>query len=408
MKPVAEPTTLKRTVGLATLTFYGLGNILGAGIYVLIGSMAAHAGMFTPISFLVASLVALFSVLTYAELSSRFPFSAGEAVYVQEGLRITFLSRLVGMMVAAAGMLAAAAIIRGVNGYIQVFVDLPFSLIIVVLVISIGLLAIWGISESTNTAAALTLLETFGLLLVVWAAGKSLDSLPARIDELIPSMQLEIWGAILPAAFLAFFAFLGFEDMVNIAEEVKNPTRNMPLAILLALVISTTLYILVALVSVLSVEPARLAASNAPLALVYEQATGRTPAVLSLIGSLAAINGALIPMIMASRVLYGMARKGLLWGGFATVNARTRTPIGATIAVCLTILSLSLWLPVRQLASGTSYLILAAFILVNSSLIVIKLRERQQALAQRKGYPLWVPIFGLLCSIGLLLGQTLN
>ena len=202
------------------------------------------------------------------------------------------------------------------------------------------------------------------------------------------------------AAFLAFFTYLGFEDMVNIAEEVKNPTRNMPLAILLALAISTGLYLLVALVSVLSVEPARLALSEAPLALVYEQATGRPAALLSLIGTIAVINGALIPMIMASRVLYGMAKQGLLWPRLALVNPRTRTPVYSTLLVTGIVLGGALWLPVERLAAGTSLLILGAFILVNSSLIAIKLREKTRGTKQ--GYPIAVPMLGLLCSVALL------
>jgi len=400
MSRTAGPATLKRSVGLATLTFYGLGNILGAGIYVLIGTLTAQAGMLTPFAFLVAAVVALFSVLTYAELSSRFPFSAGEAVYVQQGLHIRLLSRLVGLMVASAGMFASAALIRGLYGYISIFVDLPFALVIVLFIAAIGLLAIWGISQSTFVAAAITLLQMFGLLLVIWAGSDSLLSLPTRLDELAPSTELAPWSAIMAAAFLAFFTYLGFEDMVNIAEEVKNPTRNMPLAILLALGISTGLYLLVALVSVLSVEPARLALSEAPLALVYEQATGRPAALLSLIGTIAVINGALIPMIMASRVLYGMAKQGLLWQRLALVNSRTRTPVYSTLLVTGIVLVSSLWLPVERLAAGTSFLILGAFILVNSSLIAIKLREKTRGTKQ--GYPIAVPMLGLLCSVALL------
>ncbi|MCB1759930.1 MAG: amino acid permease [Gammaproteobacteria bacterium] len=402
----AGPATLKRSVGLVTLTFYGLGNIMGAGIYVLLGPMAEHAGMFTPIAFLGAAIVAMFSMLTYAELTARFPVSAGEAVYVQEGLRIAPLSLLVGLLVTASGIVASAAIIRGVYGYIQLFLDLHYALIVIGLVLTLGLLAIWGIAESAGAAALLTGVEIFGLLLVIWGGGDTLAASPARLGELLPDLQPHTWAAILPATFLAFFAFLGFEDMVKLAEEVKRPTRNLPLAILLALGVSTTLYLLVALVSVLTLEPAQLAASKAPLAEVFRRATGYQGSLLSLIGTLAVFNGALVPMITASRVLYGMAAKGMLWRRLAFIHPRTRTPIISTALVIGMVLVLALWLPVENLAAGTSYLILCVFTLINASLIAIKRREG----GDRAGghYPLWVPIAGLATSVGLLLAQVIG
>jgi amino acid transporter len=406
MPSPADNASLKRSVGLATLTFYGLGNILGAGIYVLIGAMAGHAGMATPLAFIVAAVVAAFSVLTYSELAARFPLSAGEAVYVQEGLHITALSRLVGLLVATAGMVSAATVTRGFYGYLTVFVDLPATPVIILLVAAIGLLAMWGISQSTATAAFLTLVEMGGLLLVIWAGSDTLATLPQRLPELVPELRLEAWQALLPAAFLAFFAFIGFEDMVNIAEEVKNPSRNMPLAILAALLIASVFYLVVSLVAVLAVPPAELAASEAPLAMVYERSTGATATVLSLVGMLAVINGALIQMIMASRIFYGMARQRLLWAPLAAVHPRTRTPVAATALVIGIVLALALWLPLQQLAAGTSFLILAVFALVNASLIAIKLRE--EVPPGRPCYPLWIPAAGLLSSIGLALAQLLG
>jgi len=403
MPATAGNARLKRSVGLVTLTFYGLGNILGAGIYVLIGSMAAHAGMATPVAFIVAAVVAAFSVLTYSELASRFPLSAGEAVYVQEGLQSTALSRMVGLLVALAGMVSAATVTRGFYGYLGVFVDLPMAWVIVVLVATIGLLAIWGISQSTAAAAFLTLLEIGGLLLVIWAGREALTDLPQRLPELIPDAGLSAWQAILPAAFLAFFAFIGFEDMVNIAEEVKNPSRNLPLAILAALLIASVFYLMVSLVAVLAVPPTELAASEAPLALVFERSTGSQAGLLSLVGMLAVINGALIQMIMASRIFYGMARRGMLWPRLASVNPRTRTPVAATLLVIGIVLALALWFPLQGLAAATSFLILAVFALVNASLIAIKRRDR--VATNRPCYPMWVPVAGLLSSIGLALAQ---
>ena len=397
---------LKRAIGLPALTLYGLGNILGAGIYVLIGEVAGHAGYLTPMAFLLASFVAAFSALSYAEMSSRYPLSAGEAVYVQQGLGSDQLSRLTGLMVAAVGMVSSATIIQGCYGYLQVFIDLPYLSVIVFLVAAIGGLAIWGISQSVLTAALMTLAEILGLLLIIWVGKGALLDLPVLLEK--PAMmdpQHNAWLGILPAAFLAFFAFLGFEDIVNVAEEVKKPARNLPLAILLALVISTVLYFLVTVIAVLSVNPDVLSQSEAPLATVYQAATGEHAYFLSLLGIIAVINGALVQIVMASRVFYGMAAKKLLWQKFAQVNRYTHTPILATSTVLLIILFLALLMPLEKLAAMTSFLMLFIFALVNASLIVIKQREGYEKLPGR--YPMWVPVTGLVTSIGLSASQLL-
>ncbi len=399
----ADTVKLKRAIGLPALTLYGLGNILGAGIYVLIGPVASQAGLLTPLAFLLACLVAAFSALTYAEMSSRFPLSAGEAVYVDEGLRIRQLSILVGLMVALVGLVSSATIIRGCFGYLQVFVELPFPLVIIFLVAGIGVMAIWGISQSVVTAALMTLVEIAGLLLVIWVGRDALFALPSQIGLLVPQIDSQLWLGIVPAAFLAFFAFLGFEDIVNIAEEVKQPSRNLPLAILLALLISSLFYFLVSVVAVLNVNPSSLGKSEAPLAMVFEQATGNKAFVLSLIGVIAVINGALVQTVMASRVFYGMANRGLLWKRLAQVNQHTRTPVLATLLVISIILVLALWVPLEQLAASTSFLMLAVFSLVNASLIIIKRNEVRETGSNR--YPMWVPVIGLFSSLVLALSQ---
>ena len=398
-------TSLKRSIGLPALTLYGLGNILGAGIYVLIGTVASHAGLLTPVAFLLASLVAAFSAFTYAEMSARFPLSAGEAVYVDEGLQVRQLSRLVGLMVAMVGVVSAATIIRGSYGYLQVFFDLPFPVVTILLVASIGALAIWGISQSVFVAAMMTLMGIAGLLVVIWVGRDVLFDLPVHVEQSLAVVDHRLWLGVLPAAFVAFFAFLGFEDMVNVAEEVKQPTRTLPLAIILALLISTLLYFLVSVVAVMTVEQQQLSVSDAPLALVFESATGHKAFGLSLLSIVAVVNGALVQIIMASRVFYGMANKGMLWHGLARLNHRTQTPVVATLLVLAIILTLALWVPLVNLAASTSYLVLGVFMLVNASLLVIKLREAKQQI--KKHYPIWIPVAGLCSSFGLAISQVI-
>jgi len=398
-----QPAQLKRGLSLWLLVFYGLGNILGAGIYVLVGKVAGSAGLFAPIAFFVASLVAAFTALTYAELVARYPLSAGEAVYVQKGLRLPALSVVVGLLIVLMGSVSAATIARGFIGYLDILIELPDAVAMTLLVFVLGATAIWGIIESVTIAALVTLIELLGLGLVLAVAGDNLFTIPDRLPELLPPMDPVIWQGIMLGAFLAFYAFVGFEDMVNVAEEVRNPVRNVPLAILLALGITTLLYAAVSLAAILTVAPEQLAASNAPLATVYQQATGSKPVVLSIISIFAVVNGALIQIIMSSRILYGMSRQGWLPALFGRVWSKTQTPVAATIAAAGAVLVLALWLPLVTLARSTSFLVLIVFTLMNLSLLRIKLRDPHPE--GIRVVPRWIPAGGIIASLGLLLFQ---
>jgi amino acid transporter len=400
-----QPTQLKRSLSLWLLLFYGLGNILGAGIYVLVGKVAGSAGLFAPAAFFVASLVAAFTALSYAELAARYPLSAGEAVYVQKGLGLPALSVMVGLLIVLMGAVSAATIARGFVGYLDVLIELPDAVAITLLVAVLAATATWGIVESVSIAALVTLIELLGLGLVLAVAGHNLVSVPERLPELIPPMDPVIWQGILFGAFLAFYAFIGFEDMVNVAEEVRNPERNLPLAILLALGITTLLYAAISLTAVLTVAPEQLSASDAPLATIYEHATGRKPVVLSIISIFAVVNGALIQIIMGSRILYGMSRQGWLPPLFGRVWSKTRTPLAATITTASVVLVLALWLPLVTLAKSTSFLVLIVFSLVNLSLLRIKWRDPHPE--GLRVIPQWIPAGGIIASLGLLLFQVL-
>jgi amino acid transporter len=399
-------TELKRTIGLPLLLFYGLGNILGAGIYVLIGKVAGEAGIYIPLAFFVASVVAAFSALTYSELSARYPLSAGEAVYIDEGFHLPALSRLTGLLIAFAGMVSAATIARGFYGYFDIFIALPESLVVAGIILLLGALTIWGISQSVITAAVLTIIEIAGLLLIIWAGSDALARVPASIDSLLPPIETATLAGIMLGAFLAFFAFIGFEDMVNIAEEVKKPQQTLPAAILLALLIATLMYALVALVAVMSVDQATLAASKAPLADVLTATSDINPRVISFISMIAIVNGALIQMVMASRLFYGMAKKGWIWKRLGTVNERTHTPVTATVLVIAVILGLGLWFPLETLARSTSFLVLIVFTLANAALVAIKWsRPQPQGILN---IPIWVPLTGSVTCTGLLMFQLIK
>jgi len=401
---MTQPVELKRTLSLAQITFYGLGTILGAGIYVLVGKVADTAGLYAPIAFLIAALLAGLTGLSYAELAARHPKSAGEAVYVEDGLRWRPLSILVGFLIILTGIVSAATIANGFVGYLHVFVAVPDWLAITLLVFLLGGLAAWGIDESVMAATFITLIEVGGLLLILAVAGGSLAELPARLPELIPPPDGVVWQGILLGAFLAFYAFIGFEDMVNVAEEVKDPTRNLPLAILIAIGVSTVLYLLVALVAVLALPPVELAQSRAPLAIIWERSTGSSPVVISLISLFAVVNGALIQIVMAARVFYGMSREGWLHAAFGKVHWRTRTPLLSTALVTLLVLVLALWLPIVTLAKATSFIILVVFAFINLALVRIKRRTPHPG--GIRTYPMWVPVAGFLSTTGFVLFQV--
>jgi basic amino acid/polyamine antiporter, APA family len=400
----AEPA-LKRSLSLTLVTLYGLGNILGAGIYVLIGKVAANAGQYAPFSFLVASILAGLTAFTYAELSSRYPLSAGEAVYMQAGFNLKLLSSTVGLLIILAGIVSAATICRGFVGYFHQFVPLSETFIIVVLVSVLGALAAWGIVESVRVAALLTLAELFGLLLVLWVAAPAGEAIIEGLHSMTTSIVLSDWHGIMLGGMLAFYAYIGFEDMVNVAEEVRNPVVNLPRAILIALLVSTLLYMAVALVAITSVPVAELANSDAPLAFIYQRATGNTPVLISTIAMFAVVNGALIQIIMASRVCYGLSRQGWLPAMFSRVNPFTRTPLISTLLVSLSILIMALWLPIETLARGASLLLLMVFSLVNLALWRIK--RRADTAPAGFSVPLWIPVAGFVSSTAFMAYQLL-
>ena len=398
--------TLKRDISLYLLIFYGLGNILGAGIYVLVGKIAGISGIYTPISFIIACIVVLFTALSYSELSARFPYSAGEALYAKHAFNSKYISIFIGIIIALSGILSSATIIHGFNGYISNFFDLPTTLTAILLLIVLTVIAILGIGKSVKFATILTLVEIFGLLIIVFIGVENIEFKNVEIKEFIPPFEISIWYTISLGAFLAFYAFIGFEDMVNVAEEVKEPAKTMPKAIIITLIVSTTLYMLVATISVLAIPPEILSESDAPLADVYRTLTNKEPVILSIIGIFAVINGALIQIIMVSRLLYGMGMNKWIPSIFTKVNEKTRTPIFATVFASIVILIFTLWLPIITLASLTSFFIFIVFTLMNLALIKIKLKSPTPEGVIN--IPFWVPTLGIIVNLALLFIQIFS
>ncbi len=400
------PANLKRTIGFSMLTLYGLGTILGAGIYVLVGKVALYAGLFAPIAFLLAATLAALSGYSYAALSSRLPKSAGEAVYIQEAFGIHALSTCVGWMVVLTGIVSAATITNGFVGYLQVFVNMPDFWAVTLLLLSMTALAIWGVTESVMVTAITTIMGIVGLLIILAFSVPAFMALPAHWPELLPPVaDGGVWFGILLGAFLAFYAFIGFEDMVNMAEEVKAPETTLPKAILAAIVISSLLYYLIALAAVLQLPLDVLIASKAPMADILYQHSAGAAKFIGLISLAAVVNGALVQIIMGARVLYGMGIRGLAPGWLATVHATRQTPYVATLIIGFSVWLLATNFHLATLAKITSFIILIVFLLVNLSLIKLLNRETE---TPDKAMPVkgWVPYLASVISVLFLTAQV--
>ncbi|GLQ07241.1 APC family permease [Sneathiella chinensis] len=402
-----EQPALQRRLNLPLLVLYGLGVTIGAGIYVLVGETAGKAGYYAPISFVCAAIVVAFTGFSYAELATRYPVSAGEAAYVKDGFRSSRLSALIGILVVASGVVSSAAVSLGAAAYLQTLIPLPHWLLLGAIILSVGLISIWGILESVSVASLVTLVEIGGLIMVIYF-GVSLEPDSIKdVGKLIPPFEAAAWSGILSAGLLAFFAFVGFEDIANVAEEVKNPYKTMPRGIFLTLIVATILYVLVVSVAVLVVPLADLAGSKAPLALIFASGPVWVAKFFGSVAFFATLNGVLIQTIMASRVIYGMGKQETLPEWFAAVHPVTRTPIHATLVVVGIILFLAYFLPIGRLAETTSLIVLTVFFFVNIALILLKIRQTEPVAETVYTVPMLVPVLGTLTCVGLISARFL-
>ncbi|WP_456388684.1 APC family permease [Profundibacter sp.] len=383
------PDTLKRQLGLGLLTAYGIGIMVGAGIYVLVGVAAGEAGVWAPLSFLLAAIVAVPTALSFSELSARIPEAAGDSSYVEIGLRQHWLALIVGAINVIAGTVASAAVLRGGVGYLTSIVPVSFEIAVIGLGLAMTIIALIGVLESLTFAAILTVVEVIGLLIIIWVG---FGAPPVADWQSPPAPE---WSGIAAASVFAFFAFIGFDDLVNMAEETRNPERNMPRAIMISLAVTTVLYMLVSMAAVRSVPREMLAISERPLALVWETATGKSAMFLSVIAVAAALNGVLAQIVMASRVLYGLGRRSPSLAIFHHSHPRFGTPVLGTVVIGAVVIGAALTLPVASLAEITTMALLVVFAIVNAALIGLKRREA----ASPFDVPVIVPWFGLFACL---------
>jgi basic amino acid/polyamine antiporter, APA family len=395
-------TRLRRTIGPRLLTVFIVGDILGAGIYALVGEVSAEVGGAVWTSFLAAFVLAVFTAFAYAELVSKYPRAAGAAHYTHRAFGASFLTFVVGFAVMSSGIASASTLARAFAGdYLSEFVDLPLVVAAVAFLLILAAINLRGISESVRVNLVLTAIEVGGLILIIAIGVAALSEGSGDFSRNFEFKEGEsAFGAIVAGTALSFYAMIGFEDSVNVAEETKAPSRTYPRALFAGLAIAGTLYMLVTLTASLVVPTADLSGSDAPLLEVVEQGPlGLSTKLFSFIALMAVANSALINLIMASRLVYGMADQGIVSGVFAGILPGRRTPVAGiafTTAIALVLASTG---DLDTLADTTVLLLLFVFTIVNVAVLVLR-RERVEHEHFRA--PVVLPVLGAAVSVALI------
>jgi amino acid transporter len=397
---------LKRAVGGFLLFAFIVGDTLGAGIYTLVGSMAADVGGVIWLPLLIALVVALLTAGTYAELITKYPHAGGAARYVERAFKIPYLSFLVGFLMMASGITTAAALANAFAGdYLSSLMDVPPIPTAIVFIILLTLINLRGVRESLTANLVASAIEVTGLVIVIVVAAIVLGNGggdPSRILEFAPDVP-PLQGAF-AASVIAFFSFLGFEAAANMAEEVRNPSRAYPRALFGAITTAAVVYLLIALGAVIVLPPEDLADSTGPLLDVVAAAgVGIPPWLFGLIALVAIANGALLFMVMASRVGYGLAEAGLLPSVFGRVLPKRRTPWVSIVVVAAVTIGLTLVGDVSTLAETTVLLLLLVFLAANVSVLVLK---KDKVDHSHFTVPRFVPVLAIIASIVLLTQQS--
>ncbi|MGI9565694.1 MAG: APC family permease [Nitrosopumilus sp.] len=387
---------LKRHIGLFQLTMYGVGLTLGAGIYVLIGEAAGFAGNSMWISFGLGGIVAVFAGLSYSELAALFPKAAAEYVFVKNAFKSEFIGFVIGWLTAITSMIVGATVALGFGGYFAQFLDVPIIISAVLLLGGLSFINFIGIKQSAWMNTIFALVTIAGLGIIIFLAATFDNTVSEPIDYL--DAPNGITGIIL-AFVLIFFAFIGFEDMANVAEEVKKPKKTLPRAIILSILITTIIYILVSLSSVRLLNWEELSQSAAPLADVAAKGLGLEGGiVLSAIALFATASTVLITLVAGARILYGMAKNGSMPNILGKVHSRTGTPWIAVIGIFGTSVTFAFVGDIVIVANIVVFAVVITFAMVN--LAVILLRYVQPDVERPFRVPLNVGKFPILPLLG--------
>jgi basic amino acid/polyamine antiporter, APA family len=403
-----QETRLRRAIGPKLLTIFIVGDILGAGIYALVGEVAAEVGGAVWTSFLAAFVLAVFTAFAYAELVSKYPRAAGAALYTHLAFKAPFFTFMVAFAVMSSGIASASTLARAFAGdYLGEFVDLPLVLAAIGLILIVAAINLRGISESVRVNAVLTTIEVLGLILIVAIGVAALGEGSGDFSRNFEFKEGEtVFFAIVGGTALSFYAMIGFEDSVNVAEETRDPSRSFPRALFAGIAIAGVLYLVVTLTASFVVPTDRLAGSDAALLEVVEVGPlGISTELFSFIALMAVSNSALINMIMASRIVYGMADQRIVPRVFGRVLPERRTPFVAIVFTTVVAVILVSTGDLESLADTTVLLLLSVFIIVNISVLVLR-RERVEH--EHFHAPTIFPVLGSLVSIGLIVDTALD
>ena len=391
---------------------YGVGLILGAGIYVIIGDVAAVVGNAMWVSFIVASIIALFTGLSYAELSSIFPKSAAEYVFAKNVFGSHFIALMVGCLIIFVAVASAATVALGFSGYLTSAFFPQFNpiLVAIVLVAALSFVNFYGIVQSVWMNITFTFIEIAGLLIIIlaglWLGSPSTTNYFEMPDKMIVSSGsslLLMVSAIFGGAGLIFFAYYGFENIVNIADETKNPVRVIPKALLISIAVTTALYILVAMTTSALVGWKALSLSEAPLSLAAEKAFGAQGVIiLSLIALFATSNTALMMLISGSRIIYGISKDHSFPKILAAVHKSRETPWVAIIIVMISTMTIVACSSgdIATIASIAVFGIFLVYSIVNFSLIWF--RFKNPSYKRPFTSPITIGRFPVLAGMGLI------
>lgn len=408
-----EHADLKRGIGPWLLLFFVLGDIVGAGIYALVGEVGALVGGAIWSAFLAAFFLAIFTASSYAELVTKYPRAGGSATYVNNAFRNPFVSFMVAFAVMASGITSACTLTLAFSGdYLAQFISVPIIGAALVFMVLIGCINFYGISESVRINVILTCVEITGLVLIVVIGAAALaggHGDPGRAFEFKEGTS--VLTALLAGTVLAFYALIGFDDSVNVAEETQHPSRNYPRAIFGALLLAGFVYLLVTFTASMVVPTATLADSSGPLLEVVKAGPIAIPTQLfAAIALLAVSNGALINMIMASRIIYGMGDQGVMPSVFSRVHPGRRTPWVSIVFT--TVIALLVLIAIGRndealalLGSTTVVLLLIAFVMVNIAVLVLRQDEVGH---EHFRTPTIFPILGAVVAAGLLIYQAVS
>jgi amino acid transporter len=399
----ADDTPLHRAIGPKLLILFVVGDILGTGIYATTGQVAGKVGGALWLPFVIGFVVAILTAASYVELVGKYPKAAGAALYTQKAFQVPFLTFIVAFMVMCSGLSSASAAARAFSGdYLGEFTDLfPPTLVAILFILALAALNLRGVSESVKTNVVLTVVELTGLFVILavgaWAVLTG-EGEPSRLGEFqAGGTGYALITSVLGATALGFFAFVGFEDSVNMAEETKDPVRTFPRAIFTGVAVTGTIYVLVALVSSLLVDYRVLEGSSGPL-LEVVKAGGLDfpPKLFALIALFAVTNSALINIMMASRLCYGMANERILPRALGRVLPRRRTPVVGIVFVSLLAIGLVSTGEIAGLGDTTAFLLLCVFAVVNIAVLVLR-RDRVEHKHFRT--PTVLPVLGAITSL---------